>query len=205
MHNQAATNTPPPTPATSAHPPPATPSPPRARHLRRFRLRLRLHQTLHPREIDLEHRPLAQLTVNRNVTPARLHNPMTRRQPQARAFARFLRRKKRLEQPRPHLRRHPAAVVTHRQHHISPRRHVLMQPRIIFVQRHIRRLNRQPAPSFGIASRAFTAKFKITCSICPGSAFHLPRYPPPDSSPTKCPPPATAATSCPSPRCSCSN
>ena len=69
---------------------------------------------------------------------------------------------------------HADAGVADRQHDVRPGRHAEI---VTGVGR--RRGRRSPVsivslPPSGIASRALTTRFMITCSICPGSALILP-------------------------------
>jgi hypothetical protein len=59
-----------------------------------------LRGAAHPREVDLERRPMAGLAVDPDVTAALLHDAEDRREPEARALAELLRGEEGLEDAR---------------------------------------------------------------------------------------------------------
>jgi len=65
---------------------------------------------------------------------------------------------------------HTSAGVADGQHDVFARLQRGMEARIIIIQADVAGLDGQLA-AFGIASRALTARFMMTCSIWPGSAF----------------------------------
>jgi hypothetical protein len=110
------------------------------------------HGGVHGRQVDPEHRPVARLAVQADLTARRRDDPVHGRQAEPRALALALGREERLEDARGHLRLHPAAVVGDRQPHVAPRRELGMIVEEVTVELHLAGLDHEaPAVLHGVA------------------------------------------------------
>ena len=147
-----------------------------------------------PWQVDPERRALADLTRHPDVAAALRHNPVHRRKSEAGAVADGLRREERFERPRLGRRVHAGAVVGHGHEPRTIRAAPRSESPAGTVD--VRRVDRQGDHRCIIASRALTARFMMTCSIWPGSAFT--RRPAALDRQTRCPHRACGGASIPS-------
>src|SRR3954463_14081094 len=77
-----------------------------------------------PRQIDLERAALAWLAVDPDVAPPLFDDPINRGKPQPGPLTYRLGGKEGLEDAGLHIRIHPAAIITYRQHYISAQGYV---------------------------------------------------------------------------------
>ena len=137
---------------------------PRARFLARL---------IHPRQIDGKGRPLPHFALDGDISPALLDDSVAGRQSQPGALPLVFRGEKWLEDLLLHFRRNAHAGVADRELHVIPRGHLIGGIEVVQEVGDVRRFDGD-RPPLGIASRAFTQRFKSTCSIWPGSAFIRP-------------------------------
>ena len=123
------------------------------------------------RKINFKRRALPGRTVHPNEAAALLHHAINRRQPQSRSFADFLGGEKRLENMGFGRLVHAVSGVADREQHVPPGSHGRPLRGLRFIHRTRSTSGPRACRRSGMASRALTARFKITCSICPGSAF----------------------------------
>ena len=109
---------------------------------------------LRTREINLEGGASAEDAIGPDIAAALLYNPIHGRQrPRPVPFPNSFVRKKGFKESSLRLGcPHAYARVAHRKHHVRPRVHGSMPPRISFIQLYVGGFNRQlPAPGHGIA------------------------------------------------------
>src|SRR5438552_12378973 len=95
------------------------------------------------RQVDVEARAASHLTVAIDPAPVLLDNAEDHGQAQARAPALALGGKERLEDARPDIRWNPQAGVLNAQAHEGTRTRFQVQARVVLIQLHIFRLQKQ--------------------------------------------------------------
>ena len=125
----------------------------------------------HHGQVYFEDRPLARLAIHPDAAFRLLDNPVNGCQAQACPLTLFLGCKEGFKYARLRLRRHSHSGVADRQHYVGTRLYRGVVMRVTFIQVHVAGFNRE-TPPVGMASRAFTARFMMTCSTCPGIRLH---------------------------------
>src|SRR5208282_4260286 len=125
---------------------------------------------LHLGEIDVEGRSLSKLAAGSDPTTSLFDYSVDDGQAQAGSFAGFLGGEKGLKNVGLNLAAHSNTSVADCEDYIFARRDLGMASGKGFVKFDVSGPDGQLA-AWGMASRALTARLRITCSICPGSAL----------------------------------